>query len=126
MYNSIIENINLGSFQVSLNGKDFEFELLDMNMGDHYGTLKCKNIYHFEYQNSLDDEDELPTYLCEIYSYNLENSQAISQLKEKKFMFHNADGDLRLPNSNIQRIILESGEILIDLYCESYKLELIG
>jgi len=124
MKNSIIENVNLGSFKVSLNGRDFEFELLDMNLGKYYGTLKCKNVYHFEYQNAFEDDDGLACYLCEIYSFNLENSEAVSQLKAKNFIFLKQNHDLCIPSSNIQRVVLESGEILIDLYCEAYRLEL--
>jgi hypothetical protein len=124
MKNSIIENINLGSFKVSLNGKDFEFELLDMNFGKHYGTLKCKNVYYFEYQNTFEDDDGFACYLCEIYSFNLENSVAVSQLKEKNFRFLNQNNEICIPGSNVQNVVLESGEVFIDLYCEAYSLEL--
>ena len=124
MKNSIIENINLGSFKVSLNGRDFEFELLDMSLGDYYGTLKCENVYYFEYQNIFENDEGFACYLCEIYSYNLENSEAVSQLKEKKYMFLNQDQNISIPSTYIQRVVLESGEMLIDLYCEAYSLEL--
>ena len=124
MKNSIIENINLGSFKVSLNGRNFEFELLDMSLGDYYGTLKCENVYYFEYQNIFENDDGFACYLCEIYSFNLEHSVAVSQLKEKNFRFSNQNHEIFIPDYNIQNVVLESGEVFIDLYCEAYRLEL--
>ena len=69
MKNSIIENINLGSFKVSLDGRNIEFELLDMDRGEYYGSLKCKNVYYFEYQNTFEDGYGFACYICEIYSF---------------------------------------------------------
>lgn len=83
---------------------DFDFELLDMNLGDYYRALKCKNVYYFEYQNAFEDDDGFACYLCEIYSYNLENSEAVSQLKEKKYMFLNQERNISIPSTYIQRV----------------------
>ena len=125
-YNKIdlIKDINISSVTFSIDGKDIIFEFLDMFNGKLAFSLKCKQVYVFNYCNNFDDDEGFACYVGEISVVKLSKNNIENQLINLGYNFIDLDGRTVIPESNdFCSINIIGGELLISVICIEYELK---
>ena len=112
--NKLLSNVSLVEIKIGgINETSFVF--LNTNNGKYVGTLLCKNVIKLIYENV--ENDSFACFIAEVYSKKLTTEETKKALDHFKFIFN------ELKYNELCLLSMESGEIDIDILCESFELK---
>lgn len=116
--NIIMENVTLDKIEHN-NDKSMLFYFSNTYDGDVYKNLLCKNVWKFFKEDRIDDENTFPCFICDVRMIKLEKSEVKEAFNYLRYGFDN------IPvSSEYTLICMDSGEICIELICESIDVEI--
>lgn len=120
---TLLEDINLSELSFSDNGRTLTIEFINMFDGGPCAQLTAKGVVVCNYQNTFGHDDSaLPAYVGEVTCQELREKEAASVLSGLGYGFLGSGGATYVSRLGYFHIHIESGELIVDLVCEEFKL----
>ena len=120
----LLEDVNLSEIQITSDGKNINFNFLDMYEGKPIASMTCKNVMHFIYSNTFDDNDYgFACYAGEVTLQSFTSHEDIVHtLGSMKYRFKKCDmyGNALgfEPMEELHLVGIEGGEVSIAVLCK--------
>jgi len=111
--NKLLSNVALSEIKIG-GMSEVSFTFINTINGEYLKTLKCKNVVKLSYENAL--EDDFPCFISEVYS------KKVSREDTHETFQHFHVGTNKLLNKDCFLLSIESGDVDIDILCESFDL----
>ena len=121
---NLISDANISSIKFSVDGKNIDFEFLDMAIGKPIFLLKCKQVYIFNYYNNFDEDEGLACYVGEVSVEQFEKDSVEEQFVKSGYNFIDLSSRICIPKVNsFSGINIVGGELSINVICAEYELQ---
>ena len=121
----LLKDVNLDNVSFLNNGTSLRFDFINMNDGESYATIICKEVCLFRYDNAFESEgDAFPCYIIEVTVNRVNNENIDRVLNELQWNFELSDQyHSQFFSTENHLISINSGEVHILVLCNGYDFQ---